>query len=739
MQKVAPNKETVPVDTTNIETMTGSVEKILFQDLNSGFNILVINRVDRKESCVVTGNFPTVVCGHIVTITGRWTTHARFGKRFEAQTFYSTTPTSLKGLVTYLGSGLIKGVGPQLAERLVNAFGLDVLKIIDNNPELLNRISGLGEKRVEAIKIAWAEQKELAQLMMTLQEKGLSATYATKLYKTYREKTLTILRDNPYQLADDIWGIGFTLADEIAQKMGVHHTAPQRLNAGLRFCLKKAAQQGHLYMLYGTLIQEATTALALSAEQNILGLVIDDLCLQGTFVSIHHMQQRLIALPAAYKAERTVADGLLKLCSMPSLHQLTHDGIFDICHKQSASATLTEEQRTAIIAALMNKVSIITGGPGTGKTTILSVLLRILEHYKISYKLAAPTGRAAQRMSERTSVSATTIHRLLEFDFEAGIFKYNASHPLKTSVLIIDECSMIDIQLAQAIICALAPTTQLILIGDSDQLPPIGPGNFFRDLINSGTLPVLRLTQIFRQGINSLITHNAHRIREGLFPVTSLETSIQQTDYIFIPETDSSQIGKHLKKIIFVETPLRGCTSQDVMVLSPMHRGHAGTQQLNQFLQTLYNPDKKASFTYAGVTFKIKDRVMQLRNNYDKLTFNGDIGFIISIDTEDKIFIIDYEGRRATYLFDEAGEIMLAYASTIHKSQGSEFPIVVIPVFMEHFAMLRRNLIYTAITRAQKLCVVIGEKRALAIALRQIDNIKRFTLLPTMLQELSRS
>lgn len=723
------------------ETITGSVEKILFQDLNSGFNILVIARSDIKDpkaSCVVTGNFPTIVCGHVVTITGQWTTHPRFGKRFEAQTCYSTTPTSLKGLVTYLGSGLIKGIGPQLAERLVGAFGLEVLKIIDSNPELLNRISGLGDKRIQAISAAWSEQKELAQLMMTLQEKGLSTTYATKLYKTYREKTLTILRENPYQLADDIWGIGFALADEIAQKMGMPHTAPQRLQAGLRYCLKKAAQQGHLYLLCETLIQEAYTTLAIDSENNIIGLVIDDLCLHGTFVSIQHMQQRLIALPAAYKAEKTVAEGLIALHKMPAVTQLTRDDIREICNNQSHKILLTEEQRDAIISALLNKVSVITGGPGTGKTTILSMLLKVLDSHKIKYKLAAPTGRAAQRMSERTGAPATTIHRLLEFDAEVGIFKYNANHPLKTNVLVIDECSMIDIQLAQAVICSLSPTTQLILIGDCDQLPPIGPGNFFRDIIASTIIPVLRLTQIFRQGANSLITYNAHRIREGQLPVTATENSSQRPDYLFISEVDSSQVMKHFNKIIFVEAPLRGCTPQDVMVLSPMHRGNAGTQQINHFLQSLYNPDKKAFFTYAGVTFKINDRVMQLRNNYDKSVFNGDIGIIIAIDSEEKIFIIDYEGRRATYLFDEAGEIMLAYASTIHKSQGSEFPVVIIPLFMQHFTMLRRNLIYTAITRAQKLCVIIGEKRALAIALRQIDNIKRFTLLQTMLQDFSR-
>lgn len=722
------------------ETITGSVERILFQDLNSGFNILVIARsdaTDSKASCVVTGNFPVIVCGHVVTVTGQWTTHPRFGKRFEAQTCYSTTPTSTKGLVTYLGSGLIKGIGPQLAERLVQAFGVDVLNIIDSKPHLLNRISGLGEKRIQAISIAWSEQKELAHLMMTLQEKGLSTTYATKLYKTYREKTLTILRENPYQLADDIWGIGFTLADEIAQKMGMPHTAPQRLQAGLRYCLKKAAQQGHLYVLCENLIQEARTTLAIDPDQNILGLLLDDLCLQGTFISIQHMQQRLIALPAAYKAEKTVADGLVSLQAMPALKTLTRDDIVEVCNKQATNISLTEEQRNAITCALINKVSVITGGPGTGKTTILSMLLKVLDNHKIKYKLAAPTGRAAQRMSERTGALATTIHRLLEFDAEVGIFKYNAAHPLKTQVLIIDECSMIDIQLAQAVICSLASTTQLVLIGDCDQLPPIGPGNFFRDIIASATIPVLRLTQIFRQGANSLITYNAHRIREGQFPVIAAENGTERPDYLFISETDSSQMMKHLNKIIFVETTLRGCRPQDVMVLSPMHRGNAGTQQINHFLQSLYNPDKKAFFTYAGVTFKINDRVMQLRNNYDKAVFNGDIGSIVAIDPEEKTFIIDYEGRRAAYLFDEAGEIMLAYASTIHKSQGSEFPVVIIPIFMQHFTMLRRNLIYTAITRAQKLCVIIGEKRALAIALRQIDNIKRFTLLQTMLKEKS--
>lgn len=718
------------------ETITGSVEKILFQDLNSGFNILLIARTDPSGSCVATGTFASVFCGHMVKLTGAWTNHPKFGKRFEVQTCYSTTPTSLAGLATYLGSGLIKGVGPQLAERLVAQFGSDILKIIDEQPSLLEKVSGVGAKRARAISKAWHEQKELAHLMMFLQEKGLSVTYATKLYKTYREKTLAVLNENPYQLADDIWGIGFVLADDIAQKMGMSRSSPQRIAAGIRYCLKKAAQQGHLYVYYQKLLSEAHALLAIENQPDLLENSVDDLCLRGQLVSIQHENERLIALHGAYRAEKTVAEKLRTLLSNPPVRQLTDHDIHQVLHDNQHTTKFTEEQQYAIRTALTRKVCIITGGPGTGKTTILSMLLATLKHYTVPYKLAAPTGRAAKRMSERTGVRATTIHRLLEFDHESRSFKFNSAHPLKTNVLILDECSMIDIQLAQATLSALSPNTQLILIGDIDQLPPVGPGNFFRDAIASGVIPVVRLTKIFRQGAQSLITYNAHRIREGQFPLSAPgEPGSPPTDYIYIQESDPEKLAGYLQKVIFVETQLRGCQPHDAIVLAPMHRGAAGTQQLNQFLQSLYNPGKITSFTFAATTFKLNDRVMQIRNNYDKNVFNGDIGTITAIDLEEKAFTVDYEGKPTSYLFDEGSEIILAYATSIHKSQGSEFPVVIVPIFMQHFTMLRRNLLYTAITRAQKLCVVIGEKRALSIALRQVDTSKRITLLQSMLQE----
>lgn len=706
-------------------TVDGSVSRIIFHDAQSGFSILIIEHTSGK-SFTATGAFPFIMRGHMVRITGKWIQHPKFGRQFEASSFITKMPSTRTGLITFLSSGFVKGVGEQLAEKLVDTFGNNLFTIIAEQPHKLGSIVGLGPKRIAALEDAWREQKEFAHLLVFLQGKGLSATYAAKLYKQYKHQTVTILTENPYKMIDDIWGIGFTIADDIAQKMGTETQSPVRIAAGIRHALRIAGQQGHLYVPEAKLINDAATLLQCSSTPDSITAQMTALIHNHAIIVVEEQGGRFIALPAAYNAEKNVAEKLALLVKHPPSPYIDSGVLPDLT---AHGITLNTEQKNAIRMVLQESVTIITGGPGTGKTTLLGSLLATLDMLRISYKLAAPTGRAARRMHEKTGKSASTLHRLLDFDQTTGSFRNCADHPLTAQCIIIDECSMIDILLAQAVMNALRPGTRLVLIGDSDQLPSVGPGNFLSDCLESSRIPTVRLIEIFRQAEGSMITENAHKIRTGTFPRLTTTPGIH-TDFIFIPESNPAELPAYLRKIVTVETQMRGLTAHDVIVLSPMHRGTAGTQILNQFLQKTINPADTISFTYNNTTYKINDRVMQLRNNYDKHVFNGDIGSITHIELEDKTCIVTFDGKQITYLFDETIELTLAYATSIHKSQGSEFPIVVIPLFMQHYMMLRRNLLYTAITRAQKLCIIIGEKRALSIALRPIDpQSQRLTLL----------
>lgn len=716
------------------ESLQGSVDKILWRDNNSGFGIFVLREL-LGQSSVVTGTFPLLALGQEVSVSGVWTVHPRFGRRFEAQSYYTTTPTSIAGLKAYLGSGFIKGIGENFADKLVDLFGTDVLRVIDLESHKLKRIPGLGEKRIEAICSAWREHKELAQIMMFLQEKGLSAAYATRLYKFYKEQTVSVLQENPYRLIDDIWGIGFTTADSIAQKMGLASTAPHRLAAGVVWCLKHALQQGHLYVSRDKLFSYTQDLLQLPVEVSgqLITNAVEGLRRRGSIVLVQHGLLQLYALPASYATECAIADRIQLLQATQPTKDVTLQTIAYCLESDKSFACLTQEQRNALLIALTSKVTIITGGPGTGKTTLIKALITCAEQQRMRYKLTAPTGRAAKRMSETTGKMAMTLHRLLEFDSMLMSFRHNEQHPLTTDLIIVDEVSMIDTTIARALLGATPLHAHIVLIGDIDQLPPVGAGNFLRDCIASAVIPTIRLTHIFRQAEHSLITMNAHRIREGAFPLATAPDT--RSDFLLIIESDPEAFATHLKRVIYSETVQRGLDPASATVLCPMHRGAVGTQAINQSLQALFNPRAPVSFVYAGTTFKLNDRVMQLRNNYEKAVFNGDMGTIISIDLEEKTCEVTFDGRAVLYQFDEASELMLAYATTIHKSQGSQFPVVIIPVFMQHFMMLRRNLLYTGITRAQHLCIVIGEKRAIACALRQIENSARITLLAALLSE----
>lgn len=713
----------------------GSVHKVLFQDSDSGYAVFLV--ITDTGTVTVTGTVPALVCGQDVRIEGSWITHPRYGRQLESSKCYSTVPSSKNGLIAYLGSGFIKGIGPIVAERIVQQLGINILEIIDTQPQQLLQVPGIGEKRLAEICASWQEHKTLAHVLMFLQEKGLSAAYAARLTKQYRERTIAVLEQNPYQLIDDVWGIGFTTADIIAQKIGISRTAPLRISAAVKATLTSASNQGNLYVPETAVIEQVSSLLQFSEdERSLIPDGIQSLIQQNFLVRVSHLETQLIGLMKGYLTEQHVATYIKALQAAPRTLPCSEEELSSRLHAlcEQHRIKLTEEQHHAIIGSFSHGVSIITGGPGTGKTTLVRALIALMDQLSISYKLAAPTGRAAKRLSESTGRTASTIHRLLELNHEQRTEQEGptAPTPIKARYLILDESSMIDIFLAHTILSALQQGSQLILIGDIDQLPPVGPGNFLKDCIASDTIHTTRLTHIFRQAHNSLITMNAHRIRNG--DQLMLPGNGRASDFGVIHETDPQRCLDHLKTCIDQVLPARGFTTNDLMVLAPMNRGVAGTHNLNAVLQAHLNPHTTASFTKNGTTFRVGDRVMQIRNNYDKLVFNGDIGTVTAIDSEAHECQVQYDSRVIMYHFEEAEELALAYAITIHKSQGSEFPVVILPLFMQHFMMLKRTLLYTAITRARKLCIIIGERKAIAIAIRQESHTVRTTLLETFLR-----
>lgn len=714
------------------DTIQGTIEKILFQDKESGFTIFVLATPQQKNITAM-GTVATMAPGQEVTVTGSWRMHKKFGKQFAVTQCSQLLPTSIEGLKKYLGSGLIKGIGSVYAHKLVDYFGPQVLTIIDEQPERLSMVPGIGEKRVEQIVHAWKDQKEIAALMVFLQDKGVSTAYAIKIYKQYKDRALAIVQENPYRLADEIWGIGFKIADDIAQKIGISPTAPQRLRAAILFSLSQAAKQGHLYIRQELLLEQTAKLLLIEGQQLTDAL---QLLLHNQHIVAHmHETVTYFTLASHYAAEQGVAHLLTNLNKTPKAHNfLEADIVSQLVQPHSApdAVLLNSDQQNGILACLRNKVTIITGGPGTGKTTLIKQLLTLLDHQEISYKLAAPTGRAAKRMAESSGRYATTIHRLLEFDMSSMKFKYNEQHTLTTHFLIVDEASMIDIFLAHALLKAIPRDAHLILLGDIHQLPSVGPGNFLNDCIASGQIATVTLTEIFRQARNSLIVMNAHRMNEGKFPVSSTDPL---PDFLFIQEDNPEQIEQHIYNVLRSQLPPRHIDPRDAMVLCPMNRGGTGTMAVNQLLQKFFNPEKQDSISYAGITYKVYDKIMQLRNNYDKLIFNGDIGILTLVHHEESYFEVSFDERIVRYEFDEINEITLAYAITIHKSQGSEYPAIIIPLFTQHFTMLQRNLVYTAVTRARKLCVFIGQTKALAIAIKNNKGVARATFLTTWLQK----
>ena len=701
------------------------VERITYQNPENGYSVMRVKVKGYDELVTLVGNLLEVPAGSVLLCEGDWKVDKRYGSQFVAQTWEEVMPATLYGIEKYLGSGLVKGIGPKFAQLIVSRFGLDTIEIIETDIKRLYEVPGIGQKRVEKIAESWEKQKDIKNVMLFLQGYGVSTAYAAKIYRQYGKESIDTVKTNPYKLADDIWGIGFKTADTIASKMGYEKNDLRRLKSGVTYTLSHMAEEGNVYAEEEQLVKSAIELL--DADEAPVRQAISEMLQSEDLIA----DAEAIYMPPFYYAEVGTANRLNKLldCVEGSLFNIIPD--ISVISKQTG-VEYDEVQAEAIREAVSSKVMVLTGGPGTGKTTTTQGIIAALKAMGLRILLAAPTGRAAKRMSEATGMEAKTIHRLLEYNPKDG-YKRNDDNPLEGDALIVDECSMIDLLLMNNLMKAIPAGMRLVLVGDINQLPSVGAGNVLRDIIDSKRIPVIRLTRIFRQAQESRIVMSAHAINKGVFPDTS---NGKHTDFFFIQQEEPEQAVDTIVKLVKERLPnaYKRPTS-DIQVLTPMQRGVVGAANLNMALQTVLNPGQ-VSLNRSGYSFRQGDRVMQLRNNYDKEVFNGDLGYIERVDMEDRTLFVCFDGRTVEYDVSELDELTLAYATTIHKSQGSEYPIVVMPVLMTHYVMLQRNLIYTGITRAKKICVLVGTKKALSFAIRNLSVLKRNTKLKERLNAL---
>ncbi len=797
-----------------METLQGILERIVYENPDTGYTVGRLSARDHSELITVVGNLASVNPGESLLLQGGWVDNAKYGRQFQIEKYETILPANVVGLRKYLGSGLIKGIGPKMATRIVHKFGMDTMDIIEHAPEKLARIPGIGRHRVKIIKEAWEAQREIKNVMLFLQSHDVSTTHAAKIYKTYENDAIAVVTENPYRLADDIYGIGFVTADTIAQKLGIDKDAPHRVQAGIKYVLSQKADEGHVFQHHNELVEACQAMLEQepeAIEEGVHSLIETGEVMVPNFTDLLHTNEQVavsetrsgyeidnqqsavsnqqelpdvhqtplsannqqpttnnhsaIYLAPFYYAELGVANQFLRLLSNEG-HDHNHAEATPSASISDTVLTQLEQemgirfafqQREAIHTAMTARTMILTGGPGTGKTTTTVGMIRLFESQGRHITLTAPTGRAAKRLSETTGGEAKTIHRLLEFSPQINAFKRNRQNPLDTDIVIVDETSMVDLVLMNRLMQAIRPTTTLVLIGDVDQLPSVGAGNVLKSLIDSQRIPVIKLTEIFRQAQESMIVMNAHRINKGDFPEL---TGDADRNFFFIEEEDPEEVVELICSLIADRLPQHYDyhAIDDIQLLCPMRRGALGTENLNKRLQEVLNveytapvahPLEKARFgprpnrqtlqpsgrsrTAGG--FRIGDKVMQVRNNYDYDVFNGDIGRVVAIDHIDKKVRIQFPDKQVAYDTADLGELVLAYATTIHKAQGSEYPAVVIPLHTQHYLMLQRNLLYTGITRAKERVVIVGTKRALGICIRNNQVMERNSYLAERLQE----
>lgn len=662
-------------------------------------------------------------------MTGEWGMHPKFGEQFKLAFYKELMPATAYAIEKYLGSGLIKGIGPVMAKRMVKHFGTQTLDIIEREPERLSEVEGIASGRIDMIAKAWEEQKAIREVMLFLQGHGVSSAYATKIYKQYGDDSIEIVQKNPYQLAQDIFGIGFLTADRIAEKMGFDKLSPERAQAGLIYTLHQASDEGHVCLPYDRLLEQGEKLLEIDRE--LLRTAVKQLdsmqkvVLENKLSDEGNTPEFMVYLTKYHICERLVAQRLHILKNTPRIiRTIKGPSAVEWVQKQ-LSITLANQQKEAILTSAMNTVSVITGGPGTGKTTIIKAILRIFQPLHAKIVLAAPTGRAAKRMSEATGLEAKTVHRLLEYNMNKGGFSKNEDYPLEADLVIVDEASMLDLILMHHLLKAIPKGAMLILVGDVDQLPAVGAGNVLKDMIESQAIPVTKLNEIFRQAQSSAIITNAHRIINGKMP--EMNNCTADNDFFFFQEKEPESTLDRIIDLVKIRVPRKfGYNSiSDIQVLSPMNRGTCGTAILNEKLQEALNP-ASTEVIRGGRKFRIGDKVMQIRNNYDKNVYNGDIGYITEINTEEQNISVEIDGTDVIYDYSDLDELTLAYAISIHKSQGSEYPVVIIPMTMQHYVMLQRNLIYTSITRGKELVILVGVQKAISIAVHNAKLMMRY-------------
>ena len=710
-----------------LEALEGLVERITFFNAENGYTVLRLTVRGQAEAVTVVGKLPEVAPGERLRLDGRWANHVTFGRQFQVERCEQLLPASTEGIRRYLGSGLIKGIGPRTADKIVQAFGRETLDVIDREPERLRSIRDVGDRRYQLITEGWQSQKAIKEVMVFLQGHGVSTALAVKIYKHYGDASIETVKTDPYRLARDIWGIGFKTADKIARALGLPPDAPSRLEAGLVHALSELADEGHTFAPQAELLQQAAELLETPSEALVGAL--ERLAAEKRIRRDQVAGQDAIYLPAFWQAETGLARQLKRLLSTPGRRpaQLAFP---------HPVGDLSPEQMGAVRTALDNKVSILTGGPGTGKTTAVRALITELEAAGLRYAQASPTGRAAKRLSEATGRDATTIHRLLGYSPD-GTYKHDEHNPLPVDMLVVDETSMLDLILGYHLLKAMPSAAHLLFVGDADQLPSVGAGNVLHDVIESGQVPVTRLTHIFRQAAGSQIIENAHRILHGQMPHFE-KNNAAGGDFFLFEQSEESEVARWVVDVVASRIPARFGLDplRDVIVLSPMHRGEAGVGALNEKLQAALNPPApdKAEKAMGGRLLRVGDRVMQLRNNYARDVYNGDLGRVRRIDLELQTLAVDFDGVLVAYDWADADELSHAFAASVHKAQGSEYPAVVLALLPRHYMLLQRNLLYTAVTRAQRLCVVVGSRRAIAMAVRNAKVARRWSNLAERLR-----